>query len=106
MSSLEGAKSSLCWKCAKSTNSGCSWSMAFVPVEGWTAVRDIIHHNYRSESYMVVECPEFERDSQTTCEDCRFFEVNHGSMMFGHCTKFDKSTNIRNVCGDWRRIDV
>ena len=51
-------KHTLCWDCANSTNSGCSWSDKFIPVKGWTAVR-----NEEKDSYQVMKCPLFERNS-------------------------------------------
>ena len=47
-----------CWDCANSTNSGCSWSDKFIPVDGWIAER-----NEEKDSYRVIDCPEFKRDS-------------------------------------------
>lgn len=47
-----------CWDCIKSTNGGCSWSEKLQPVDGWVAIR-----NEEKESYHVIECPEFERDT-------------------------------------------
>lgn len=64
----------LCWQCANSVPKidrgkyvrGCSWSIAFEPVEGWTATRcDMLvknmrgHYSHMLESYLVRECPEF-----------------------------------------------
>ena len=47
-----------CWKCAKSVNSGCSWSKKLVPVTGWMAEAHHVHDGIR---YTVLECPEFIR---------------------------------------------
>lgn len=52
----------LCWRCAKSVNMGCSWSQGFKPVYGWTAVpTKITCADHTADSYRVVDCPEFER---------------------------------------------
>lgn len=51
---------SICWECAKSINSGCSWSDGFVPVEGWVAEAE---DNKSTRSYCVKYCPEFVRDT-------------------------------------------
>ena len=52
----------LCWRCIKSANNGCSWSERFEPVEGWTAVPTKIKFcDYTDDSYRVIDCPEFER---------------------------------------------
>lgn len=65
-----GRNLSLCWDCANACSSGCSWSKSFKPVDGWKADRhDIkISSGYNGgliesydESYMVYECPQFER---------------------------------------------
>lgn len=52
----------LCWRCAKSVNMGCSWSKSFLPVDGWTAEENHIRRNgIGGKDYRVIECPEFER---------------------------------------------
>lgn len=45
---------SLCWKCKKSTKSGCEWAKNFKPVPGWTAKPTI-------RGYNVKKCPKFVR---------------------------------------------
>lgn len=47
----------LCWTCAKACG-GCSWSRAFVPVEGWEAKQS----KTRADGYRIVRCPEYESD--------------------------------------------
>jgi hypothetical protein len=61
----------LCWKCANACGK-CSWSDGtFTPVDGWTAVKTILHiapKNERwgrdTESYHVTACPLFEDDTK------------------------------------------
>ena len=56
----------LCWDCANACGD-CTWSdrNEQKPVAGWTAVRREQHHKDGTtvESYIVVKCPEFIRDS-------------------------------------------
>lgn len=58
---------SKCWTCTKFYN-GCSWSRDFTPVKGWKAdavtIREKGHEDI--ESYIVKECPEYEKDSFRT----------------------------------------
>ena len=49
----------ICWDC-KNACGGCSWSSSLIPVKGWTAIPT---HNCSQSSYLVTECPEFERDA-------------------------------------------
>lgn len=58
----------ICWECAnavpdRNIGRGCSWSMDFEPVEGWTAERTKIKNRGKvaeeSNSYQVIACPEF-----------------------------------------------
>lgn len=55
----------LCWECANAVpdmrGHGCSWSMDFKPVAGWTAERRDIHiyDGKNQETYIVRHCPEF-----------------------------------------------
>lgn len=54
--------STLCWRCAKSVNNGCSWSARFEPVQGWTAEETVLKRiGIGGKSYLVIDCPEFER---------------------------------------------
>ena len=49
----------LCWECANAM-CGCSWSQSFIPVKGWKAIPT---KGKAFHSYVVLECPEFDRDS-------------------------------------------
>lgn len=51
----------ICWKCANACNGGCSWSRSGKPVSGWTADK-----NEETESYTVVECPQFISDAEAS----------------------------------------
>lgn len=53
----------LCWRCKKSYLGGCDWADDFRPVEGWNATRKDIHSSDHKtfESYVVHDCPKFER---------------------------------------------
>lgn len=53
-------KATLCWDCEKSYKKTCAWSKNFQPVEGWNAIET---HNKEMDSYVVLSCPEFMRDS-------------------------------------------
>ena len=60
----------LCWRCANAvprpqSGLGCSWSVAFVPVEGWVATKTPERKagdNIVKESYTVKECPMFKEE--------------------------------------------
>ena len=64
MSNCGGFNQTLCWECAKATGR-CSWSDEFIPVEGWNAkpTKKRVYGGGEFESYLVIECPEFERDA-------------------------------------------
>ena len=51
-------KMTLCWDCKKACG-GCRWSDKLLPVPGWTAKETT---NKIGVSYIVLECPQFERD--------------------------------------------
>ena len=56
---------SLCWDCGRSVGENkCPWASCFKPIEGWRAYKTKKacsgEDNY---SYLVVECPLFERDA-------------------------------------------
>lgn len=55
----------LCWDCKNAATSGCRWSKDLKPVEGWTAVKTDkrLSKGLRMSSFLVIECPEFERDA-------------------------------------------
>ena len=50
---------SLCWSCECSGAGGCSWDIAFEPVDGWTAIPTKIHVSADNtiDSYHVAACP-------------------------------------------------
>ena len=56
----------LCWDCAKAMG-GCSWSNHWdhEPVPGWKAekVELKVERGVFIESYVVIDCPEFDRDA-------------------------------------------
>lgn len=68
MATYDGHKQhSLCWDCANATG-GCSWSQFedYEPVPGWKAIPTVIHSTLesgRTDSFIVIECPEFKRDA-------------------------------------------
>ncbi|WP_295218201.1 hypothetical protein [Ruminococcus sp.] len=79
METNQTKKSSICWKCKNavpSASTGCSWSRAFQPVEGWTAERKYTPKANGStgevyETYCVTACPEFRKDAggETMCKN-------------------------------------
>ena len=55
---------SLCWDCANVTQSGkCPWADNFDPVPGWNAKPTKIYGAYPMDSYVVLSCPIFKRNS-------------------------------------------
>lgn len=60
-------KHTLCWDCRHATNpeAACPWSREFIPVEGWK-VKPVYYRGNASryETYIVEECPLFERDAE------------------------------------------
>ena len=57
----------LCWNCKRATGF-CSWSEDFTPVEGWKAIPTKVkvanskgRNKTFTDSYLVIECPLFER---------------------------------------------
>jgi hypothetical protein len=50
----------LCWSCKYATG-GCSWTLDFTPVEGWTATKTTLASD-NNESYKVQECPHYQFD--------------------------------------------
>lgn len=60
----------LCWRCAKAVGR-CAWTeldsakkVRFDPVPGWVAVKSPGIPGRKSESYLVLSCPEFEPDER------------------------------------------
>lgn len=52
----------LCWDCTKAVG-GCAWSTLFKPIEGWKAQEIKATSTKPYTTYLVEECPEFERDA-------------------------------------------
>lgn len=55
-------RNTLCWDCARATGA-CSWSQSFVPVKGWQAIPTKQKAFGYSDTYIVISCPLFVRDS-------------------------------------------
>lgn len=55
---------SLCWKCARSTDSSCSWADSFTPVDGWDAEPTERYSEVYKTSYKVNHCPLFKEHIQ------------------------------------------
>jgi len=52
----------ICWKCRNANGNGCAWFKKSAPVRGWVAEkREIDGGGYYVESFLVRECPGFER---------------------------------------------
>lgn len=65
------ADETICWCCANSACSGCSWALDFTPVPGWDAEPTKIKAHttqagavkiYEIDSYKVKQCPLFKPD--------------------------------------------
>jgi len=64
------SRGTLCWRCKKAVGR-CSWTeldrskkVRFEPVPGWVAVKSLGIPGRKSESYLVLSCPEFETDER------------------------------------------
>ena len=91
-------KESLCWVCRRAAGAQqCSWARAFLPVEGWKAVRrDVVGR--RDEllcSYRVMECPQFLPDhpfARAVCAECI------------HCGGQEGKRRVCQLHGSYRRL--
>lgn len=64
------SRGTLCWRCKKAVGR-CSWTeldrskkVRFEPVPGWVAVKSLGIPGRKSESYLVLSCPEFDPDER------------------------------------------
>lgn len=64
------SRGTLCWRCKKAVGR-CAWTeldssekVRFEPVPGWVAVKSSGIPGRKSESYLVLSCPEFEPDER------------------------------------------
>ena len=64
------SRGTLCWRCKKAVGR-CAWTeldsskkVRFEPVPGWVAVKSLGIPGRKSESYMVLSCPEFDPDER------------------------------------------
>lgn len=65
-----GSRGTLCWRCKKAVGR-CAWTeldsskkVRFEPVPGWVAVKSLGIPGRKSESYLVLSCPEFDPDER------------------------------------------
>lgn len=68
--------STICWDCHNAGACTCEWSKDLIPVPGWIARKT--HSEEYGESYRVISCPKFIRDSEGEGEvrlsDCELFK--------------------------------
>lgn len=64
------SRGTLCWRCQKAVGR-CAWTeldsskkVRFEPVPGWVAVKSPGIPGRKSESYLVLSCPEFDPDER------------------------------------------
>lgn len=64
------SRGTLCWRCKKAVGL-CAWTeldsskkVRFEPVPGWVAVKSPGMPGRKSESYLVLSCPEFDPDER------------------------------------------
>ena len=64
------SRGTLCWRCKKAVGR-CAWTeldsskkVRFEPVPGWVAVKSLGMPGRKSESYLVLSCPEFDPDER------------------------------------------
>ena len=64
------SRGTLCWRCKKAVGR-CAWTeldsskkVRFEPVPGWVAVKSLGIPGRKSESYLVLSCPEFDPDER------------------------------------------
>ena len=62
------SRGTLCWRCKKAVGR-CAWTeldsskkVRFEPVPGWVAVKSLGIPGRKSESFLVLSCPEFDPD--------------------------------------------
>ena len=64
------SRGTLCWRCKKAvgrcarTELDSSKKVRFEPVPGWVAVKSLGIPGRKSESYLVLSCPEFDPDER------------------------------------------
>ena len=56
------AETTLCWDCSRAIG-GCSWSDEGKPVRGWTAKGTQKTSTKPYNTYLVIDCPLFDRDA-------------------------------------------
>ena len=56
------ANVTLCWDCCRATG-GCPWANELIPVKGWTAQKIHKTSSKPYDTYIVLDCPLFERDA-------------------------------------------
>lgn len=69
------SRGTLCWRCKKAVGR-CAWTeldsskkVRFEPVPGWVAVKSPGMPGRKSESYLVLSCPEFDPDERGGVND-------------------------------------
>lgn len=64
-------RQSICWDCRKASGL-CDWTdhWKHMPIPGWQAEKTFLRcKGELTESYLVIECPEFDRDAYNGGKD-------------------------------------
>lgn len=95
----------LCWDCALANGSGdCPWAENHTPVEGWNAIPNHVAGGAGYDSYAVIECPKFKRDSRNGGQDWRWLkpltesELSSGDAIRLSCRIIDQAVQ------DWKSL--
>lgn len=100
-----GLPPTLCWDCAWSNGSGdCPWVDHQTPVEGWEAIPNHVAGHYGFDSFSVVKCPSFKRDSHNAGQSWQWGRPGKKTeLSSGDAVKI-ASRIIDQAVQDWRDI--
>lgn len=98
----ESRDPSLCWDCANATRPwNCQWVRSGKPVNGWIARKTIVNKKWHpAESYHVLTCPKFVRDSQLGGME-NDEEAKHKVELSGHCVDSIAEAIVQRAVEDW-----
>lgn len=99
------APKTLCWDCANATHSEkCPWVDSFTPVPGWKARPTKIFGSYPLESYVVIECPWFRRDSFGAGTEKCLISWSRPIKLYDDDLKNISEAIIENAVEDWKAL--
>lgn len=96
----------LCWECKNATRPwNCPWVEKFGEVEGWMAKPTNVGKFYNYESFHVIDCPKFKRDSFLGGTEWNLFGKRESTSLDDEDCQTLAEAICERAVEDWKFLD-